>query len=495
MIVERIREQLVREAERRSRRPSATPTGSRAGACTAQLQWLLWPEVSNPEPWQPRGVAVVEQGNVLADWYATKIAAAWPGVFGLKEEPFYFPVEIPETFTVGSGLTAYRYTRDSAMAMIASRLRPRQPTRGDEEAWRRTPFWGWPIDDFRRPTLTVRTRDDGRLAVRIGGGLGGVRPRGQRRERDDDVAPPSVVLDQRNGIVYVVTHVDGILLHPAFGPTLIEQKEMSTPSFRRAVLGSMEYRYQAQLAMSLRATGFENAVWCVKRKETMHQAEIAFTRKAGERARVTLTLTSGQQEVYFVADPVRAQVEPVGGGAAVKLDRSMDLLWDTADVWTPYDEGILATVEQRTLRVLLAQQAAGVDREYGPMFTCVCEGTGRRRCRTCQGTGASIKTGKPCVSCALGAKRASGIVGQVQCKTCAGAGQLARVDLPWTCRYCACVRHCYAPAGVELVIEGGKPHYYVTRENFERSGLTFTPPEAPVLVPEPAEEDDEEEPA
>ena len=411
MIVDRLRATYVAEAEKRTQRPN--PTGSRVGACTASLQQLAYPDLTKPEPYQPRSMMVFDNGNALEAWLAKKIEAVYPATWGLRGQPFYLPVPVPT----------------EALDRIAANLRPSRYKRGG------LGFWGWIEDGFVTPMM--RLTPEGKWRIR---GIG---------EKQDYL--PSVVLDRKaqgGPCVWVAVYIDGMIGHDG-KTTLVEIKQMSTPAFRRAVLGDLDYKYRCQLVAELVATGADEALWICHRKETSHMAEVLFTRNA-DRVRVTLTAPNGSQEVYFVEGTT---LTPVVGGDPLK-DFPPDLAWETAEVWTPWDTSDLASIHQRVLDVLLAKPNEW-KREYGPDFQCgTCGGTGSQS--LAKTTREPLKKGpKPCEDCGT-------------------TGLLDRVELPWNCNYCPTAMACWSPAGVERTIDT-KPHLWLTRAGFEASGITVYP--------------------
>jgi hypothetical protein len=405
-------------AEAAKRRQTGNPTGSHLGACTAQLQQFLFPALTKPEPWQPRGAAVTEQGRWLEQWLADKIHGAFPGQWGLRQQAFYCPVPITADVLGAIGVAE---GVGQVVDKIASRLRPDRYTRGGL-------FWGWEIPGFehQRPKLTYdATRNRWRVRA--------IDPGAEFQ--------PGVVLDRKQDPphVYLAVHIDGMIYHPEFGQILVEQKEMSNYAFRRAVLGELEYRYRCQLLAAVKATGVQHALWVFERKETCHQAEMLFL-ASGARTRVVLTQPNGTHEVFFVTDPKRGRVVAEKDGAG-EQDLPAPGLWDVAEVWTPYSEADLRSVHERALRVLLAEPRQWW-REYGPDFRCRrCAGRGERECGNCHGTGLQPKTKgpKPCTRCARAPKDGkpdlrTAMPGRQRCAECVG-GLLDEVELGFPCTY------------------------------------------------------------
>lgn len=494
MIVDKIHQVLAKESEKRFERPN--PTGSKLGACTAHLQHLCFPDLTRPDPWGPRSILVMEAGKQHERWLGEYIGGIYKKRMGLQQQPFFFPVPIPDERTAD---------------IIEDRLRR------DRDDRTRTMFWGWRNDDFKPPRLIKK--ENGSYALK-----------GQHlydhNKPERDQIPPSVVLDRQAMLVYVVTRIDAAVDDPQYGLTVVEQKDMSDFGFRRAMLGDVEYRYRCQLLASTLATGFENAIWICLRKHTNHLCEIHFSKRFN-RVRVTLTAPNGSQDVYFVANALKGLVQPATNGAPRQLALDdvgtlaqpaqepaaqpvpSEALWDVAETWTPYSDADLASIHARILAVLTVQAPPLADpktrlpilppvnwfrREYGPTFTCLkCAGAGRRRCGYCKGTGMSARTKKPtqCSRCRPGGQDAVGVLGSVRCSGCNGLGHLDKVQLPaYPCGYCSTVMFCYGPAKVERII-GRRPEHWVRYDDYVASGIEFFPPEAAAVIDPEDEAEDE----
>jgi hypothetical protein len=439
VILEHVRSLYLERAAKRGT-AKGNPTGSQLGTCCAQLQQLVWRDRTKPELLQPRAVMTFEMGDEIEAWLSRAIGAKFPGLWGLRGETFYCPLPFPDGIPEAEILTAFA-------AKIGERL-PDNSRR----------LWGTVVERFVPPKIEQIA---GKLRVR---GVG----HGERDWR-------GLCLEPRTRTLWVPVSIDGVVLHKDYGLTLVEAKSMSNWAFRRALVGDMEYRYRAQLLGSIRATGFGAALWLAFRKETMHAAEVAFAR-AATGAVVTLTALNGQKEAYHVKDPKRFLVEPVGGGAAVKLDRARDGQWEIAEVEAPWsvfhDDRLLEDIRQRVFRVILSGPSGPWYREAGPpSFTCSdCAGTGVQKFR--KGTAIPLKEPKPCGACG---------------KT----GFVEERELPaFPCGYCSVAMTCWAPANVTRTIDA-RPHLLVRRADYERSGLTFVSPEptAVALLPEETEEE------
>jgi hypothetical protein len=291
--------------------------------------------------------------------------------------------------------------------------------------------------------------------------------------------------------VWIAVYVDGVIHDPQFGLVVVEQKAMSTPAFRRALWGRMEYRYRCQLLAALRAGHFDGALWILDRKETAHLTEILFAQSI-DRARIRLTAPNGSVEEYWI-DRAGRQLWPAPSGVAADGATSLDTaapataladvpadgLWDTAQLWTPYDECELLAMYDRVKRVLTATPGAW-HREYGPSFACArCAGQGATRCTVCKGTGQTPRARKACGRCGPAGSRPSGTPGMAACAACSGRGHLDEVELPaFPCGYCSVALTCWRDAGVRRTIDR-RPHLWLRRDAYLASGIRVSPPEAP----------------
>lgn len=442
MIVDRV--YAFYEEEARQRRPKrGNPSGSEFGGCAAQLQQLHYPELSRPEPFSGRGLMRLQEGDSREAWWGQEIERAYPGLSGLAQEPFYFPV-------------------------------PLQPGEAEEVrrrlAWHQ--LWGEVRREFVPPSvLLVEGRPKIHLAAdkRLGFVL-------------DPAAGP-------DGTLYAPTYVDRVIVHPEWGVVVIEKKAMSNYGFSRVLRADPGYKLRAQLAGEAEALG---AAVCLVayRSETAHIAEILYRQEA-EAVRVELRLGAGTREVY-TAPRVGAP-----------LDRPLpaDVDWEYALVQSPWDPALLAQIRARIRRVVLAVPPPGRvvegwrvydwDREYGPEFGCVrCVGVGARRCGYCAGSGTGKKGDKPCGHCKGTGRRPCGV--------CGGTGQLDEAPLPaFPCGYCPVRGSCYPMArrAFVRVRDGSRPEWLITRGDFEASGIRVSPPEPPQPPEEPEEEAPEEAPA
>ncbi len=488
MIVELLREAYRLKAEKKSQ--SGYPTGSKLGKCTAQLQQLLYPSIGKPEAWQPRNVMAMEAGDIHAAWMNTNIRAAFPGIWGLREQPFFFPVPIGDA-----------YRGRNVLETIEEKFNKKWGAEGR--------LWGTVFPGFYPPK--IEETPAGKLRV---GGL-------DQEINGKPLTKVGMILDpdakdaqnQRRPILWVPTYIDGAIRHPVSGLTVVEEKSMSNFQFRRALLGYMDYEKRAQLAGMVTAMRVSSALWLCNRRETMHLAEISFRRGDG-RTLVRLRNLGGEWDTFIVQDRLTQIVRRVADDGEEGVDEPLpgDLTWDVAEAQTPWDEAMVPELQQRVLDVVLFDgDPENLLRNYGPDFRCAkCGGKGHRECGLCHGTGLSprAKTPKPCSRCVCQPKEGKpdlrpilmpavpqlvGMRGQQRCSgECGGSGLLDRTELPkFPCQYCACAMACWASAGVERIIDS-QPHYYITRTAFEQSGLTFTPVEAPVLAPAKADEDEEE---
>ena len=411
---------------RRLKPPTGWPTGSRLGTCAAQLQLLRVPELSKPEPYQGRTLRVFENGDRIEAWLGDLLNTVYPDVVGLRQEPFFLPVDLDP----------------SQVETLSRRITNRT-------------IWGRVMEHFNEPRLALG--EDGRVKARL-------------VPRQDNGKPVNYgfVLDLDRQCVWVPTYIDFAVKHDTLGLTILEVKMMSNYAFRRAALGDLDYSKRCQLVSFARATKANIAV-VAYRSETAHLAEISYLRSA-ERTRVILTKPNGSQEVFFV-DPKAGEKTPLvpeAGGEPQGFPA--DVLWEAAEVQTPYDPALEAAIDERVLRVLcgdgpMARDVAlpsgsyrlfdGIHREAGPSFVCeVCGGTGTQTMR--KGQAVPLKTPKPCEECAN--------------------GMLNETELPsFPCGYCSvAATSCYPFARLEI---DDRPHLRVTRADWEASGLTFMVPE------------------
>jgi hypothetical protein len=482
MIVEAIRELYVQKAQRRGA-PSGNPTGSRLGKCVAQLQLLGWPSVGKPEPYQPRNLMAMEAGDIHATWMNGNIRTAFRGIWGLREQPFFFPVPIGD-----------EWRGQSALERIDEKFHAKWGADGR--------LWGTVQPGFYPPKIEEA---NGKLRV---GGL-------DQEIGGKPLAKAGMILDpdakdaegKRRPTLWVPVFIDGAIRHPAAGLTVVEEKSLSNYQFRRSLLGYMDYEKRAQLAAAVTAMRWSSAIWLCNRRETMHLAEIAFLRGAS-RTLVRLRDLGGEWDTYVVRNAEAEQVQRVAHGEILAgADEEVGALpgdptWDVAQVETPWDEGLVPELQRRVLEaVLFDGDYAKIRREYGPDFACAdCGGAGERECGFCHGVGLSprAKAPKPCPRCASPPKAGKEDLrgarpGRQRCGECAGKGTLERVELPqFPCGYCPSVMKCWAPAGVERVIDT-KPHHYVTLAGFRASGIEFHPVEPRPARPAEKREDEEEE--
>ena len=454
MIVEKI--SGLYEHDERRKASTGYPTGSRLGTCAAQLAMLRYPALTKPEVPQPRQIMTWDEGNRTEAWLAERLERAFPDMVGLRQEPMYGRVPLPEGWMV-----------DELRRQIARRKgSPDGPN-----------LWGTEYDERPFVPPSIRVDGAGRVKLRL-------LPCGSKCAGTDHAwgckKKSGFILDPKcadGPSVWVPTYLDFVVLHDTLGLVVVEAKSMSDFSFRRTLLGELDYGKRCQLAWMVEATGAP-VVLIAYRKNTSHLAEVAYTQKA-DRVRVLIAKMNGQQEAFLV-DQGQLRVEATGEAAEIPAD----VLWERAEVWTPYDPAILAEIRARVLRVLFAKPG-GWFREYGPDFTCsTCAGTGMQ---TLAKTGARdpLKGGpKPCEDCGgvAGRKAKKGKGGEAdepETVAAPGCGFLERVLLPsFPCGYCATMATCWEAAGLETEITD-KPRHYVSRTAYLASGLTFVPPEDP----------------
>lgn len=446
MIVDALREYYDGKAAKRKQ--TGWPTGSRFGTCTAQLQLLRYPDLSKPEPFIARRLIGFEFAQAANDWLAARLEtiAKERRLFlaGLREEPFFVgvPLESEES------------------AELQARI-------GNRSIWGRV----WP--GFIPPHVReVEGGRPGRPKIRLH-----LLPCDRCVKEGHDHSWPcgkrvGFVLDPEAQVLWAPTYVDYIGAEPdGIGLCVVEVKDLSDWGFRETVLGQLDYGRLCQLAGEAEATGLP-VVLVGFRKQTRHMVELIFTRTA-ERTKVAVTLMNGQTEVYFIREGTLVDVK--GEAAEFPCDEE----WQTAAVTTPFRPGLLDGIRNRIKTVLLTDPPRfvprngltlfpGVRREWGPDFACqICQGTGTQTYRKGSRT-VLLKEPKPC-------------------EECKGTGFAEETDLHYPCSWCpVVVSACYPFARLEF--EGGKPHYRVTRQDWEASGLTFTPLDAvPVLEEQEAE--------
>ena len=378
------------------------------------MQLLRQPDVVPRQP-MVRTLMVWEEGDRTEEWLAGLLEKAYPNLVGLRQMCFFFPVPLTSDW------------------MIDDLTRQIEATEGLR-------LWGMVRENFTPPS--VRMGEDGRVKI--------------RHAANNRMG---FVLDPPASIVYVPCFVDFVIQHPTMGLVVCEAKSMSDFSFKRAVMGSLDYKKQCQLVGLAEATQMHVSLLAY-RKQTSHLAEIFYVRGV-EHARIHITQANGQQEVYFARG---GQITTEAGGPATL---PADGLWETAEVWAPFNERLLGDIRKRILRVLFPERGRWW-REYGPEFLCrACAGRGEIVCKNCLGTGIgkTSTTGKQCGRC-------KGVLTQA-CDRCEGAGTFNEVELSFPCSYCPVIGECYPMATLEI---DSKPHYKITRAAWQESGLSFVSP-------------------
>lgn len=404
--------QVYLEAAAAKKKPTGYPTGSRFGDCAAAMQILRQPDVVPREPLM-RNLMTWEEGDRTEQWLGTILEKCYPNRVGLRQEPFYFQVPLPEDWMV-----------DEVKCQI----------KGEGSRFGNLRLWGTVRETFNPPYIRM---ENGRIRTRL-------------------VANKRMgfVLDLSTRSIWVPSFVDFVIPHPSMGLTVVECKSMSNWSFRRAVMGSLDYKKQCQL-VGLGESMKVNIALVAIRKETSHLAEIYYVRGI-ESTRIHITKSNGEQDVFFARG---GQME----GAALPADG----LWEQAEVWTPYNDRLVEDIQLRILRALFPTPGQWY-REYGPAFLCqACVGKGEIVCKNCLGTGVgkTSTTGKQCGRC-------KGSLVQ-DCDKCEGAGTFDEVELSFPCSYCPVIGECYPFATLEI---DSKPHYKITRAAWEESGLSFVTP-------------------
>ncbi len=401
----------------KARLGTGNPTASAAGKCAAQMQMLRFPKLSKPEYIRPRAIMTFQNGDLIEEWWSSQVKLAYPGLAGLQQMVFYFPVPVT----------------DEQVKELKNRIQARYGTPGA--------IWGKVQATFSPPYLKMGA--NGKPSF--------------RRAANEMMG---FVLETGKKILWVPGFIDEAIFHPELGITIIEKKAVSNFAFRKMVLGQIDYQKQCQLATIAEASGL-NVALLAYRKDTAHLLEIAYVR--GEsKTRVRILRSNGVEEEYWAENGKLCQEveteELAGATQVIEGNVPADNEWEAGQVWTPYNPAILGQIRERILRVLLARPGEWF-REYGPDFTCkVCQGTGLQTLQ--KGKREPLKTPKPCADC-----------GQ--------SGSQPEADLPaFPCGYCPVVQFCWEKAGVKLVVEGEKPRWTVSREAYSASGLTFTSPPA-----------------
>lgn len=445
MIVERLREIYQQSAQ--TRLPTGNPSGSRFGQCTAQLQFLI--SGVTPADWQVRALMVFEAGHMFEEWWATQIRRCFPNPygFGLRHEPFYFPVELDQADT------------DALERLFVDKAR-----------------WGRVVADFRRPEITMLERRllSGEVERRIR--LRHSLPRDMQND-PRRAERWGFILDAPSKMLYAPVEIDFMVHNSDLGrPAVLEAKSMSNWAFRRALVGTMGYNERCQLVGEAIATNCDVA-WLINRKETSHILELGYTR-AVDRVHVDIIRTNGMHERFIGGLPSKRLNKVLREDGTV-VDIPDDKNWEFATVWTPWDDQrLVEDIQQRIRLALLASpdEAHRFKREWGPEFTCQeCDGTGREICSYCDGTRASKRSsppGKLCGACI----DSQGLPSTRECTRCKGEGEFDETTLPqFPCGYCPVNSTCYGSIS-RLDLTEETPRYIVTRADWIRSGLSFERP-------------------
>jgi hypothetical protein len=433
MILEKII--ALYEAKAAERKTTGWPSGSRFGACAAQLQMQQFPETFPTEALRPRALMTFEEGDRVEEWWTQAIEAVYPGRSGLPQSVFHVAVPLDAADV------------DRLLARGFRQARPREETTLTGEAYlaqgpaaRDHRIWGEVREGFRPSAVREM---DGRVKYRLAADR-----------------TTGFVLDPSARVLYAPTYVDRIIRHPEAGLVVIEAKSMSIAGFRRALLGDLGYRIRCQLAGFVSATGLPVCV-LIHEKNAAHKLQLHYADK-DERVRVQMTRLNGQSEVYFVDK----------GAVTSEAGQATDLLgdaeWERAAMWTPYEPTLVGAIQERIRRVLLFDgDPAKLYRETFFSFTCAnCDGTGTQTLTRAERV--PLKKAKPC-------------------DECGGTGQLDEVELgAMPCGYCQlALPSCWAKAGVRRELDT-RPHLYIPRAAFAASGLTFVSPEGPLTAGPPA---------
>lgn len=320
--------------------------------------------------------------------------------------------------------------------------------------------WGFEEERFHfKVPLTVKEAkaaaklvNDGALRATVTG-LASLLPPVAVEIPPSPVSPPhkrGLWLDLAEPALYVPLHVDGIADAGPLGLIPAEIKSMTTIGFRYALAGKLDYAYRVQMATAVDATEADAVLYVAVRKDTCHLLEVVYSKKADK---ISVTFTKQGQMVRAITAPAEGHDDP---DSASPMDD-----WEAAQVEHPFEPELLEEARARVRRILLATPVNLPAREHLPSFDCKrCDGTGTQT--RAKNTGLPLKKAKECEDC----ETSEGLMGARR-----RTGQLAEAELPWQCRYCPSIVHCWGEANPDLRFDReAKPHFWITRAAYE--GMT-----------------------
>lgn len=259
-------------------------------------------------------------------------------------------------------------------------------------------------------------------------------------------------LDLAEPALYVPLHVDGIADAGEFGLAPTEIKSMTTAGFRFALAGKVDYAYRVQMAVAVDGTDTDAVLYVAVRKDTCHLLEVVYSRKVDK---ISVTFTKQGQMLRHLTAVAAEDAE----GTTPADD------WEAALVQHPFEPELLDEARARVRRILMSTPTQLAPREHGPSFTCGrCDGTGTQTKQ--KRGGLPLKKAKPCEDCEVSD-------GTTVLTAGTPTGQLKEAELPWQCRYCAFIHHCWGELQPRLSFDREfKPHFWVTRRAFDASGIT-----------------------
>jgi hypothetical protein len=327
--------------------------------------------------------------------------------------------------------------------------------------------WGMEEERFHfKVPLTVKEAEAALALYRCGALRGIVQEAGMLRDYGrpwDTHLFPVEQMRHKRGLwlnlaepaLYIPLHVDGIADTGTWGLAPTEIKSMTSVGFRYALAGRLDYAYRMQMAVAVDATATDTVLYVAVRKDTCHLLEVVYSRQVGA---VRVTFTKQAQLVRAFTAPLSPDVADADTSVTPMDD------WEAALLEHPFEPELLDEARARVKRILMATPNNLPEREHRPDFTCRrCDGTGTQT--KAKNTGLPLKKPKPCEDCETSAARSPLDVP-------APTGQLAEAELPWQCRYCPSIHHCWGELQPRLDFDReAKPHFFVTRAAYIASGI------------------------